>query len=532
VIAGIIVGLFAADWDKSLPTGGSGIFTVLMVIVGCYGVIHLQWIGSNHRAKVLAHQAHFVIAKPGDYPHTDANHILQIPEETADYQASQVLSSSADKKLSTIYRIGQGTLQSVDNHLYWIYGLEPTGWRNSNKVANAEFPGFVTVDAENPNAHAALRQKDADGNSYHIKYYLGGYHWHKLERYLWSHGYRDKLVRGLTLEVDDSWRPYYTASLDKLTVGRNHPVPDKALVINPQTGNITQYKFGPTLDPNEEGNLPDWVDRVYTGDVVKKMLNWWGEWGQAKWSLNESSANRYKVSGDPVLVYTKGGHPVWQAIMTSYSKDTSASYLVLFDARDNEGRVYSIPGLTLPSVPKHIIANYGQNQKNLVPVHMTLHKIYGRLTWVAPLIGPNADSSGTAGQGVALLPYDETNGEHLVFTTKDMSEALAQYREMLANGDDNSGPEENANTKSVDGTVANLSKVVESGQTVVYFTLKGDTTHIYRAKLQPAGAADQNLELPFIKTGSKLRLTYLDTGSSRRDVRAYDDLGLSVASGG
>jgi hypothetical protein len=533
VIAVICVSVGAANWDSSeaWPSAGSWFVMAFVVISGGYGLFHLQSVLGNGRAKSLAHQAHVVYEKPQLYPDTDANHILQVPEETADFLANQVLASSSDKKLSTIYNLGKGTLQSVNNHLYWLYGLEPSGWRNSNKVPNAEVPGLVVVDAENPDAHPVLRLKDDNGHGYHLKYYLGGYHWHKLERYLWSHGYRNQLVRGLTLEVNDSWQPFYTASLDKMTVGRNHAVPSKGLVIDPQSGKINQYDIGPSLPAGKPTNLPTWVDRIYTGDVVKNLLNWWGEWGKAKWSLNESSANRYKVSGSPVLVYTKSGHPVWQAILTSWSRDTSAAYLALFDARDNEARIYSISNLTLPSVPEHIIGNSNQNIKNLVPVHLSLHKIYGRLTWVAPLIGASSSQNGSGSQGVALLPYNETNGDNLVIA-RSMSSALAQYRENLANQNDNSGPEENANNKQASGTVTNLSKVVENGQTVFYFTLGKDGLHVYRAALQTGSSTNQNLELPFIKIGAKVRLTYLDTGVPRRDVGAYDDLGLQVANNG
>ncbi|HEX7633080.1 MAG TPA: hypothetical protein VF401_01995 [Candidatus Saccharimonadales bacterium] len=539
-LATIVVGLFACDWkDEGLPSTGSWITVVVLFVALVFSIVHGP-IWNQGNATKLANETHVVREAFNKYPDTDANHILQVSEQTAVFQANQVLNNSADQRLSTIYDLGSPTIQVVDGHLYWIFGLEPTGFRNSNKQKpDAEVPDIVVVDAENPNAHAVLRSKDAKknaqggvGNNYHLKYYAGGYHWHKIERYLWSHGYRDQVVTGLTLEVNDQWVPYYTASVDKLIGGFHREVPRTALVINPQTGHIKEYPIGASLKPGDPVALPGWVDRVYTQDVVKTMLNWWGNYARSKYSwVSMPKANRFKVSGDPVLVYTKGGHPVWQAIMAPLSKSKSASYLMLFDARDNEARMYRIPNLTQPSVPLHVIDKSPQNLKGLEAVHLTLHKIYGHLTWVGPLIGAGSDSSGSASQGIALLPYDETNNDNLVIAS-DMGAALEKYRAILAGQSDNTSPEENGNTTSAEGRVSNLSQVVESGQTVFYFTLGADTQHVYRAPLQPAGSGNQSLELPFIKAGAKVRLTYLNTGSPRRDVGAYDDLGLSVASSG
>jgi hypothetical protein len=545
IIAGVVIGLAAAEWKEGsysssgtpkMPTIGSVVMVGIALIMAIYGIAN-QGLWTGGRANTLAHEAHAVFQQPNQYPDTDANHILQVPEQTADFLANQVLASSSDKRLSTIYEVGDGVLQSIDRHLYWIYGLAPTGYRNSNKVPNAEVPAIVVVDAENPNAHPYLRLKDALGQPYHLKYYIGGYHWHSLSRFLWSHGYRDQVVRDPTLELDDQWRPFYTASLESPTVNFNNDVPSKALVINAETGQTSTYRVGKSLAPNEPVQLPSWIDRIYDVNDVRNMLNWWGEWGQASYNLfSESSANRYQVAGDPVLVYTTGGHPVWQAILTSYSKDTAAAYLALFDARDNEVKIYSIPGLTLANVAEHVILGSSKNLKNLQPVHMTLHKIYGQLTWVAPLIrdnsGDNSDGSGVTGsaqQGIALLPYNETNGDNVVIAN-DMPSALTQYRTILANGGTSGGVDENANNKTIEGMVTQLSEVVESGQTVFYFTLGHDTAHVYRAAQQSNGSTSQNLELPFIKVGSKVRLTYLDTGSARRDVGAFDLLNLQVAS--
>jgi hypothetical protein len=535
VVTAVILGVASARGGyKPQPVLGSWIIAIVLVVAAIYG-IGFQAVWTDKQAKTLAHQIKVIKESTEkdpthNYPDTDPDHMLTVSEETADFKANQVLATSRQHNLGTIYRVGAGTLQSVDDHLYWIYGLEPTGFRNSTKLEgmNGSSPGFVVVDAEDPDANAKLMLEDSSGNQYHLEYYLGGYHTHKLERYLWAHGYRDQRVEDLTLEVDDNWHPYYTASLDSVSVGRKMPVPTKMLLIDPTTGKIRVYEVGD--GPKEVSNVPDWVDRVYSQHAVEEMLNWWGEWDQAPRNvINEYKANRYKVAKDenPVLVYTRRGHPVWQAIMTSYSKDSAAAYLALFDARDNVVHMYEIPNLTLAGPAAETI-KHSTNVKKFDVVHMTLHEIYGQLTWVAPLIKNGGSGGQSASQGLALLRADDLNGGSAV-VANNKADALTQYQEKLAAGNNNSGPEENANTKSAAGKVNRVNQLVEGGNSVFYFTLTDDPSHVYRATTGLNGQGNTKLELPLIKIGAQVEVTFLDTGSVRREVTAYDDLGLTIS---
>ena len=77
------------------------------------------------------------------------------------------------------------------------------------------------------------------------------------------------------------------------------------------------------------------------------------------------------------------------------------------------------------------------------------------------------------------------------------------------------------------GTVERVaSPLNENGTTVYYFTLSGDT-HVYRVTFNPT-AKDANLEVPFIKVGAKITISFRDNGTVRSDVVNYDDLGIKV----
>ena len=158
---------------------------------------------------------------------------------------------------------------------------------------------------------------------------------------------------------------------------------------------------------------------------------------------------------------------------------------------------------------------------------MALHRIYGVLTWVSPL----ESGDNHAYQGMAMVRADDVNGSSVVLAD-NKADALNRYRETLARGtSSNAGPQANSDVKTVDGTVADVTQVVEgaNGQanTAYYFLLEGDTTHSYHALID---TQHPNPELPFVKAGKKIRLSYFDTGAVVRDVGSYDDLGLALSS--
>ena len=508
LVAAIIVGFFSSAENES-PTTGCWILVAVFICAFMYGW-HIHGVWTNGRAQQLAQEVKVQKEPISAYPDTDANHILQVPQETADFKAQQVLASSTEHNINTFFAVDGSALQSVNQHLYWVFWLKPTGYRNSNK-AGGIVPGYVVVDAEDPDASAQMKV----GARYSQRYVPGGVFGLKLKRHLWKNGYSGKVITDLTMEVDDNWKPHFTASIDRRTVGAKSTIPGAVLVVEPLSGETKEYSLKKS---------PDWIDRIYSEETVKTMLNWWGEWGKAPYNMiSESSANRYKVADeeDPVLVYTKEGYPVWQVIMTSWNKDTSASYLALFDARKNRVRLYQIPGLTLASTAANTIHGNSSNTRKLEPVHLALHQIYGQLTWVASMITEGGGTS--ANQGVALLKATDINGENVV-QAQDMGTALTNYRVKLARGFNNQTPSEQATSLSIDGTIVKLGQIVKDGQTIFYIRLESDKKHVYRASV-----ASGDPELPFIETGHKVRLGYLDSGNVERDVGNFDDLGSNIA---
>ncbi len=469
-------------------------------------------------ADKLAKQVSVIQADPAQYPETDANHMVIVGAASAERKANQALSNNGN--INTYYDLGKGNLQSVGGRMYYVYELKLTGMRNQKRM-DYTVPGFVVVDAEDPNAASQLRTTDASGQPYKLRYVTDMPWEYSVDRLLWNNGYRSYFVDDRTFEVTDQWQPFYTASINKPALRWMRAVPEGFITINPATGSITRYG----LD-----RVPQWVDRVYSAQVVKDMMNWHGQWGAGKDKapyklFAEGSGNRFKVSGEPELVYTKGGHPAWQVLMTSYKSDTAVNNIALFDARSNKVTLYSVPdGMTVEQTVADAIMGSPENpNKQRIPAALALHKIYGRLTWAASL-EPNTEDARKSFNGVALVPATNVNNTNVrIGNTK--AEALDKYRSFIATTPSNNSPEENSQTRSITGKVTQLKEVVSGGQTFVYFLIGDDTAHVYKSRVD-----DAQPELTLIRVGTTVTVGYLETGvdSSRREVRSYDDLSLAL----
>lgn len=454
----------------------------------------------------------------GLYPDTDADHILLVPQEVAFYKAKQFVGTAIDpqtgRNLSTVYTPDGGTLQSVNNHLYWIHQLTFVGWRASNS-ANGIVPGYIAVDGEDPEAEPQVKL------GYRLQYSRGAPFSHRLERYIYQQNdYNHYIIDELCFEVNDDWQPFFTAALCEPAKRFTGSIPKKMIIADPQSGAIDEYP----LD-----KIPEWVDRVYSADVVNNMLTWWGRWSNANWQwIGESQTDRLAPAGKPHLVYTKGGHPSWQVLMSSYNNDSSAVAIALFKGRENLVELFKVPGVTIEDNVLNAFKNTQKNIMKFEPVHPAIHKIYGQLTWVASYItylteeskpNPNQTKSESF-QNLGLISAFSVQGADVIME-QQKAIAFMNYRQWLAKSRSNAAPEENSLTRSIEGTVKSVATAVIGGNTNYFLTLENDN-HVFQ------GVVGENLELPFVQPGAKVVITYLDVGKSKVDISSYDDLGLNL----
>src|SRR6185312_3804349 len=188
------------------------------------------------------------------------------------------------------------------------------------------------VDAENPQAVPELCANDAHSdhcpkNGASLAYLPGALLNQDLLRHVYLSGYTYGKLADPTLELDDSYHPYWTISLMQPTRGYTGDALSEVLLVDAHTGDTVKYL---------PKNVPVWVDRVMPSETVTQYLQWWGLYHAAPW-FNPSGAGQQTPASDPQLLYNSIDHPVWLVTMTSASSnDNSSTGVFLFDTHDNK----------------------------------------------------------------------------------------------------------------------------------------------------------------------------------------------------
>jgi hypothetical protein len=492
----------------------AGAFLVFWII---FGIAHgITKTGGQEMATQLASMVNIERADIGEYPETDPEHMVLMSEEAARFKADQSLNTIRDElNISSIYDLNDAALQSIDGHLYWAFDLKFDGWRNANKY-NRIVPCYTLVDAENPDASPTLEC------GYEMRYTPGSPTDTSIKRLIWRE-YRNYVIDDITFEVDDQGNPYYTATINKPATTFETALPVKAIIVNPQTGEITEYEIE---------DVPTWVDRIYSDDVVKQMMNWWGHWGagpeKAPFRLwRESGANRYRVAGDPTLVYVNDGgvgHPEWQIIMKSWkTTDESATYVVLFNARANSARIFEVPNLQTEKAAIGVFESDNANLRSNDARHAAMHMIYGRLTWVVSFIPDSESESPKSFAGLGLMAADSVQATSAILA-ESKETVLADYRTWLTGANGSSAdPNAESVTTTVSGTIAQVSTMVVDGTTNFLVILEEDPARVFR------GVGDATrVELPFAQPGAQVTIEYIDVDTAIQEILEYDDEALSL----
>ncbi|MGH2506978.1 MAG: hypothetical protein ACRDHZ_06145, partial [Ktedonobacteraceae bacterium] len=471
--------------------------TIGIVVAGLI-VVFTTWFDSN--AKALAAIPHVTMQTSAALPPTDPNHIVLVSQNVAVYKGQQILGSNG-QNLGSSYNIDPAsyTLQSIRQHLYYVAPLQ---YNNIFvNLSNSSTPGFVIVDAENPQATPQLCTNDANsdlcpGKGASIAYLPGALLNEDLIRHVYLSGYTNGKLVDPTLELNDSFHPYWTISLMQPSRGYTGDQLSEVLIVDANTGNIIQY------NPKA---VPIWVDRVMPSDTVNQYLQWWGLYHAAPW-FNPSGTGQQTPASTPQLLYNNIDHPVWLIPMTSASSnDNSSTGVFLFDTHDNQASFYPLSGLGIGSNVSNTIQSTHSNIRNYTVDSIQLYQIYNTPTWVATFV--QTTDSGSIFQAVGIVDARNLNGSNVQFETT-LSAALQDYQSWLLQQPNNpNGTPTSGNIKTVTGTVQRISAVQQGSNTIYYLQIKGQDL-IFQANLTLSP------KLPLVQPGDIVTGTYLNTGST------------------
>ncbi|MHB8598171.1 MAG: hypothetical protein ACYDER_15320 [Ktedonobacteraceae bacterium] len=501
-----------------LPTNASrgaiaaGIFgLVVAVVIGIAVsgliVVFTTWFDSN--AKALAAIPNVTMEKTSTLPPTDPNHIVLVSQNVAAYKGQQVLGANGQNFGST-YSIDPTsyTLQSINHHLYYV---GPLNYNNIfANLSSSTTPGFVVVDAENPQATPTLYS----GGDYTLAYLPGAIFNQDLLRHVYLSGYTYGKLVDPTLELDDSFHPYWTISLMQPIRGYAGDTLSEVLIVNAHTGAITDYK---------PQNVPTWVDRVMPSDTVTQYLDWWGLYHAAPW-FDPSGAGQQSPATAPQLLYNTVDQPVWLIPMTSSSaNDNSSTGVFLFDTHKNQAYYYPLNGLGIGSNVSNTIQSTRANIRNYTVDSIQLYQIYNTPTWVAIFV--QTTSSGDIYQAVGLVDARNLNGSNVQFEPT-LSQGLVDYQQWLSQqGTGGGNTPTGGTTQTVTGKVLRISSVQSGTNTIYYIQLQGQSI-IFTANLSLSP------KLPLVQAGDTIKGTYLNTGGNVQNFQSFDDLTITLGGTG
>ncbi|MBX5455993.1 MAG: hypothetical protein IRZ31_03760 [Thermogemmatispora sp.] len=496
--------------SQSISRGNVAAGLFGLVVVGIVGlvvsgliVVFTTWFDSN--AKALAAIPQIKAANSPTLPPTDPNHIVLVSPGVAAYEGQQVLGATG-QNLGSTYNLDPNsyTLQSINHHLYYV---APLSYNNIFvNLSNAHTPGFVVVDAENPEATPRLMT----GGDKTLAYLPGALLNQDLLRHVYLSGYTYGRLIDPTLELDDQYHPYWTISLMQPSRGYTGDVLSEVLLVDAHTGQITRYR------PQD---VPSWVDRVMPAATITQYLQWWGLYHAAPW-FNPSGANQQVPASEPQLLYNSVDQPVWLVPMTSSSlNDNSSTGIVLFDTHANRGTFYPLTGIGIGSNVENTIQSTRANLRSYDVDSVQLYQLYGEPTWVAIFV--QHVSSGSIFQAVGIVDARNLNGSNVQYDTT-LSGALQAYQQWLTQQASAANRPTSGTVKTVVGRVVRIASVQEGSNTVFYLQLAGQP-YIFTANLSLSP------KLPLVQPGDVVKGDYYDSGGQVMVFKTFDDLSIQLA---
>ncbi|MGN0495914.1 MAG: hypothetical protein ACI4GW_06780 [Lachnospiraceae bacterium] len=348
-------------------------------------------------------------------------------------------------------------------------------------------PGYVIVDPVSNEANYVKLDKP-------MKYTPSAFFNENLERHL-RFQYPTYLFNSYSFELDPDGNPYYVCAVLKANAGIFGAKDVKGVVIcDPCTGESKYY---------DVADVPNWVDRVYDGDLLTQKYDWYGRLSGGYW--NSIFGNKgckmttddygYKVIDGDVWVYTG---------VTSVNADESNIGFVLMNERTAEAKYYKISGAEEYSA---MSSAQGEVQHlGYIASFPSLINIGGEPTYIMAM----KDEAGLV-KMYALVNVEKYN---IVATGASQHEALSAYKKLMKENGISQGADSEAGELSKQINIETIRYVDVSGETIVYIIDKQG--NVYKQ------AFAENEALIFLKEGDRITVHYEESEDGIHSLISYE----------
>jgi hypothetical protein len=391
--------------------------------------------------------------------------------------------------------IGEFTIQQVNNKLYWVAPLLHTGflkWFNNSEGT----PGYVMVSATNERDVKLVQE--INGKPIKIKFQPEAFFGSEIERHVYFNGYTTIGLTDFSFEIDDDGIPFWVVTTYKKEIGFGGSDATGTLVVNAQTGKITQYSMDET---------PLWVDRIQPIHFVEEQLSDWGEYVQGYW--NWSNENKLQTTEGLTLVYGENYKSYWYTGLSSVGKEESTVGFVLVDTRTKATTYYRQSGATeyaAQSSAEGKVQEKGYHAS--LPIPYVINNIP---TYVMTL----KDDGGLVKMFAMVSIKDYT----IVGVGNTMRETLMSYKNVYNMADNGVDAKSLTSNKSLNSVVTRISNDIKNGNSFYYFMVK-DNPSIF------VGSSQLSNELPITMVGDSIQIYYDVDMEQIIDISDFENLSI------
>lgn len=409
------------------------------------------------------------------FPETDFNQIPLVDRDTAERLGDRQLGNLTDL-VSQFVAADDYTQININSYPYRVTPLEYAGffrWLNNFRQG---IPHYLRVD--NVSGDVELMTPEMP-----IKYsYSELFNRDVMRSLRFSHPFT--LFEHPSFEVDDEGNPFYIASTYKRNFFLREPEVSGVITLNAMTGESEYYD----LD-----NIPTWIDRVYSAELILHQLTMQGHYRNGYWNslfakqgVTEPTAGyNYLPIDDDLYLYTG---------VTSVVADESNIGFVLVNLRTKEAQMFPLSAAEEFSAMRS--AEGSVQETSYQATFPLLINIEGRPMYILTL----KDNSGLIKE-YALV---DVQNYQKVYVAPSVSQLMQQYA--LENPIDIEEIETEDDLNEFTGQIEAIEGVVVDGNTIYYFSIDGT---VYKANIS------LNDRLPFLDEGTEVEITSTETGQIR-----------------
>lgn len=443
-----------------------------IVVIGVFLIIIVTNVICSPLFNSASYSKRIKIKEDGDFSsevkEVDFNTIPLLDKASSSKLGDRVMGEMTDL-VSQFYVSNLYTQINFNNEVVRVTPLEYSGIIKYFTNRSEGVKGYIIVSSTTGESSLVKLEKG-------MKYMPSSLFNENLSRKL-RFSYPTEIFGEASFELDNEGNPYWIVPTIKYSgVGLKEEITG-VIILDPITGKSNKY---------EVGNVPSWVDHVYSASLILEQVDDWGLYkngffnslfGQ-KGVVVTTDGYNYLTMNDDVYLYTG---------ITSVASDESNLGFILCNMRTKETIYYPVPGAEEYSA---MDSAKGQvQQMNYTSTFPLLINLEGRPTYLISL----KDNAGL----VKMYAFvDVQNYQRVVVTdsSKGINEAARAYLS-------NNPIEDSDNIVEKEIIVRNITSTIIEGNT--YYYIKDSEGNKYRVSIK----IDEEY-IPFIVQGDRIKIGY------------------------